>query len=85
MKIIDTTGRTIADGHRTSRVVMRIGVRNLDGTHMEPGEQYDIPDYFAIELVNTGRAVAVTPTEPGVIEHADPSPEQRDPQPKRRR
>lgn len=91
MRIIDSTGATVADGNRQVRVTMRIGVQNVDGSHMEIGDTYVVPDWFGLQLVNSGRAMYVAPpadpppSAPEVIEHHDPVPEARDPQPRRRR
>lgn len=93
MRIIDSTGKTVADGKSSRRITMRYGVQNIDGTSMLPGQTYAVPDWFALEVVSSGRAVyakdpapamvAPVATPPEVIEQRDPVPESRDPKPRR--
>lgn len=75
MKIEDTK-----DGE-TRSVEMRIGVQNIDGSHMETKERYEVPRYFAEQLVATNRAVFVDAVESGDpdVETRDPDVESRDP------
>lgn len=92
MRIITLAGDVVAEGKRMQHVRMHYGVQNLDGTHMEPGRIYQVPDYFRQQLVGMHRASDATAEEFAAQEAAsensgsaivtgDPAPVHGDPSP----
>lgn len=86
-------GELVAGADRSRWIRMRAGVRGVDGSHLADGERYLVPEWFALALVNEGRAqyaeapdapvapVASTPSPAAdTIAQRDPVVEHRDPQ-----
>lgn len=65
----------MAQNEPTVRVLMRAGVQNEDGEHMEAGEVHEVSENFGRYLIAGGRAVPA----PDEIQKSAPKVQNRDP------